>query len=88
MISNRKNENYNDVINHIRTRIRFSILKSVLVAVRGERGKTFFSASFIGSIQHGPGGHALWMLSTSQTYFFYQSNFFLSINRFLNQAFL
>ena len=59
MISNRKNENYNDVINHIRTRIRFSILKSVLVAVRGERGKTFFSASFIGSIQHGPGGHAL-----------------------------
>ena len=39
MISNKRNEDYKDVINHIRTRVRFSLLRSVLVAVRGERGK-------------------------------------------------
>ena len=39
LISNKRNENYKDVINHIRTRVRFSLLRSVLVAVRGERGR-------------------------------------------------
>ena len=39
LISTKRGELYSDVVNHIRTRIRFSLLKSVLVAVRGERGK-------------------------------------------------
>ena len=39
LIATKRNEDYHHVINHMRTRIRFSLLKSVLVAVRGERGK-------------------------------------------------
>ena len=39
LISSKRGESYSDVINLIRTRIRFSILKSTLVALRGERGK-------------------------------------------------
>ena len=39
LISTKRGEMYSDVVNHIRTRIRFSLLKSVLIAVRGERGK-------------------------------------------------
>ena len=39
LIAKKRNEEYYQVINHIRTRIRFSLLRSVLVAVRGERGK-------------------------------------------------
>ena len=39
LISLKRGEQYSDVVNHIRTRIRFSLLKSVLVAVRGERGR-------------------------------------------------
>ena len=38
-ISSKRNEAYSDVLNHMRARIRFSILRSVLVSVRGERGK-------------------------------------------------
>ena len=40
LLANKNNENYADVINHIRTRLRFCVLKSVLVAIRGVRGKT------------------------------------------------
>ena len=32
-------ERYSDVMNHLRTRLRFSLLKSILVAIRGARGK-------------------------------------------------
>ena len=39
LISRKRNEEYHHVINHIRMKIRFSLLRSVLVAVRGERGK-------------------------------------------------
>ena len=39
LISSKRGEKYSDVVNHIRTRIRFSLLKSVLIAVRGERGR-------------------------------------------------
>ena len=39
LISAKRGERYSDVVNHIRTKLRFSVLKSVLVAVRGERGK-------------------------------------------------
>ncbi len=39
LIANRKNEQYSQVINFVRTRLRFSLLKSVLIAIRGVRGK-------------------------------------------------
>ena len=38
-IANKRHEKYSHVLNHMRARIRFSLLRSVLVAVRGERGK-------------------------------------------------
>ena len=37
-ISEKRGERYSDVINHLRTRIRFSLLRGVLVALTGERG--------------------------------------------------
>jgi hypothetical protein len=40
LIAQKRNEEYSDVINYIRTRLRFSLLKSVLMAVRGVRGKS------------------------------------------------
>ncbi len=40
LIADKKNERYADVMNHIRTRLRFCVLKSVLMAVRGVRGKS------------------------------------------------
>ncbi len=39
LVSHKRNELYSDVINHIRTRLRFALLKSILVSVRGARGK-------------------------------------------------
>ena len=40
LIALKRNEEYTDVISYIRTRLRFSVLKSILTAVRGVRGKT------------------------------------------------
>ena len=39
LIADKKKENYADVMNHIRTRLRVSLLKSTLMAIRGVRGK-------------------------------------------------
>ena len=39
LIASKRNEEYHHVINHIRLKVRFSLLKSVLIAVRGQRGK-------------------------------------------------
>ena len=39
LIAEKKNESYAEVMNHLRTRLRFSLLKSILVAIRGVRGK-------------------------------------------------
>jgi hypothetical protein len=39
LIAQKRKEEYADVIGYIRTRLRFSLLKSVLVAIRGVRGK-------------------------------------------------
>ena len=39
LISVKRGESYSDVMNYIRTRIRFSLLKCTLIAVRGERGR-------------------------------------------------
>jgi hypothetical protein len=38
LIAKKSGDSYSDVVNHIRTRIRFALLKSTLIAVRGERG--------------------------------------------------
>ena len=40
LISNKTKEDYSHVMNHLRTRLRFALLKSTLVALRGERGKS------------------------------------------------
>ena len=40
LISKKTKEEYSHVMNHLRTRIRFSLLKSTLLAVRGERGRS------------------------------------------------
>jgi hypothetical protein len=39
LISKKSGESYADVVNHMRTRIRFALLKSVLVCIRGGRGR-------------------------------------------------
>ncbi len=38
-IADKRGEGYSNVINHLRTRLRFAILKGVLIALTGERGK-------------------------------------------------
>ena len=38
-ISKKRNEDYSKIMSYMRTRVRFSLLRSVLVAIRGERGK-------------------------------------------------
>ena len=38
-IANKREEVYSHVITHLRTRLRFALLKSVLIAIRGVRGK-------------------------------------------------
>ena len=37
-IAEQRKEHYSKVMNHVHTRLRFALLKSVLVAVRGYRG--------------------------------------------------
>ena len=44
LLAEKQNESYADVMNHIRTRLRFCVLKSVLIAIRGVRGKDRESA--------------------------------------------
>ena len=39
LISQKRNEEYSHVLNYIRTRLRFALLKSTLTALRGVRGK-------------------------------------------------
>ena len=39
LISRKRNEDYHYVINHIRRKVRFCLLRSVLIAIRGERGR-------------------------------------------------
>ena len=40
LLADKRNEQYADVMNHLRTRLRFCVLRSVLVAIRGVRGKS------------------------------------------------
>ena len=39
LIADKRNESYPEVISHLQTRIRFSLLRSILTAVRGVRGR-------------------------------------------------
>ena len=39
LIANKRNEQYSCVVNYIRTRLRFTLLKTVLTSIRGVRGK-------------------------------------------------
>ena len=39
MISSKRQEKYADVINFLRTKLSFSLLRSLLIAIRGERGQ-------------------------------------------------
>ena len=39
LISTKRKEEYSHVVNHIRTRVRFAILKCTLIAIRGDRGR-------------------------------------------------
>jgi hypothetical protein len=50
LIANKRNEDYHHVISHIRLRVRFALLKSVLVAIRGERGRRQGTAQAISSV--------------------------------------
>ena len=52
MIALKRKEEYSYVIQYIRTRLRFNLLKSILVAVRGVRGKTS-KANSISTIEFG-----------------------------------
>ena len=58
LISRKRNEEYHHVMNHIRTRLRFALLKSVLVAVRGERGKKQWSTQPLSSVSFNMIPHA------------------------------
>ena len=49
LISRKRNEEYHHVANHIRMRTRFALLKSVLIALRGERGKRNATAQPVSS---------------------------------------
>ena len=39
LISEKKKERYEDVIDHMRVKLRFTLLRSVLVSLRGARGR-------------------------------------------------
>ena len=44
LISLKTKESYNQIIRHLRTRLRFALLKSTLVAIRGVRGSSVGAA--------------------------------------------
>ena len=39
LIAEKRNERYNDVMAHLRTELSFTMLRSVLISIRGARGK-------------------------------------------------
>ncbi len=40
IISEKRKERYSDVISHMRVKLRFTLLRSVLISLRGTRGRT------------------------------------------------
>ena len=53
LIAEKRNEKYEDVISHMRTRLRFTLLKSVLVSLRGIRGKQHRAKTPLMSLEFG-----------------------------------
>ena len=51
-ISKKRGEDYGHVMAFIRTKLRFSLLKSVLIAIRGERGKVTSKEPYLGYIEY------------------------------------
>ena len=51
LISNKTGEEYSKVMNYMRTRVRFTLLKSTLLAIRGERGKPKISFNTVAVMQ-------------------------------------
>ena len=50
LIADKRGEQYADVMGFLRTKLRFSLLRSVLIAVRGERGKPSSREPFMGMV--------------------------------------
>ena len=51
-IANKRGEQYGHVMSFIRTKLRFSLLRSVLIAIRGERGKSTFKEPYLGYLEY------------------------------------
>ena len=49
-IADKRQEKYPDIMSFIRTKLRFSLLRSVLIAVRGERGKPTGREPYLGHV--------------------------------------
>ena len=52
LISTKRNEAFSKVMMHIRTRLRFALLKSTLVGLRGFRGKSSKAEQEVGEISY------------------------------------
>ena len=50
MIADKRQEKYPDIMGFIRTKLRFSLLRSVLIAIRGERGRSSAREPHLGLI--------------------------------------
>ena len=50
LIADKRGERYADVMGFMRTKLRFSLLRSVLIAIRGERGKPTAKEPYIGLV--------------------------------------
>ena len=44
-IADKRGEQYSHVINHIRTRVRFALMRGILIAILGERGRSVVEKS-------------------------------------------
>ncbi len=51
-ISRKRGEYYGHVMGFIRTKLRFSLLRSVLIAIRGERGKSTYTEPYLGYLEY------------------------------------
>ena len=50
MISDKRQERYPDIMGFMRTKLRFSLLRSVLIAIRGERGKSSAREPYLNNV--------------------------------------
>ena len=50
MIADKRQEHYPDIMSFMRTKLRFSLLRSVLIAIRGERGRSSAREPHLGHV--------------------------------------